>query len=100
MAKIRVIKKKKKLRLDRIASVLFCIGIMMYLGARMGVRSYNYSLSIKAEDLNKKRKKLENDIAALKSDIERLQNRDRVLAIAEDDDIVTRQDNVTVIRNE
>ena len=53
MAKIRVIKKKKKLRLDRIASVLFCIGIMMYLGARMVVRSYNYSLSIKAEDLNK-----------------------------------------------
>lgn len=99
MAKIRVIKKKKMLRLDRVASILFCIGIMMYLGARMGIRSYNYSLSIKAEELHKEKERLLNDVSALKSDIEKLQNRDRVLAIAEDDDIVTRQDNVTVIQD-
>lgn len=100
MAKARVVKKKKRLKLDRIASILLCIGIIMYLGARMGIRSYNYNLSMKAESLHKKKEELMSDVAALKNDIEKLQDRDRVLAIAESEDIVTRQDNVTVIRND
>ena len=100
MAKARLINKKRRLRIEAIATILFMVSLFMFAGAKFLLKSYNYELALTSQGIQSDADKLKEDVAALESDISELQNRDRVLGMAESDGIKTNQDNVVIIGDE
>lgn len=100
MAKARLINKKRRIRIEAIATVMFMLSLGVYAGAKFLLKSYNYELAVTSQDIQSEADQLKEDVAALESDISTLQNRDRILGMAESDGIKTNQDNVTIIGDE
>ena len=97
----RIVKKKKR-RMTFIAKafVFFIFSLVCMLGSSLYVGTMNASLSIKIQKMN-------NEIAALKSEnqtlsieIQTLQNKERVYVIAEDAGLELNQANVIAVRPE
>ena len=97
MAKAKLVKRKKRLRIDRLASMMMVLAICLFLGAKYGLQSYNYSLSLKKTQIEAKNKELSQAVADLQSEVTNLQSREHVLSVAEKDNIKTNQKNVTLI---
>ena len=97
MAKAKLVKRKKRLRIDRLASMMMVLAICLFLGAKYGLQSYNYSLSLKKTQIEAKNKELSQAVAELQSEVTNLQSREHVLSVAEKDNIKTNQKNVTLI---
>lgn len=100
MAKAKIVKRKKRIRVEGIATLLLTFGIFSYLGAKFFLQSYNYSLTCKKTEIVEKANSLQQEVAKLESEVNELQNRERVLAVAGEDNIKTNQENVTVVGNE
>lgn len=97
IAVAKIVKKKRRLRVERLVSMFFALSIFLYLVSSLFLQSYNMSLS----KLDTKR---ENEIIAAKKDkesmrvaVEQLQNRDRILAVAKDAGIDVNQDSVVIL---
>lgn len=93
----KIVKKKRRLRVERLVSMFFALSVFLYLGSSLFLQSYNMSLS----KLDTQR---ENEIIAAKKDkesmrvaVEQLQNRDRILAVAKDAGIDVNQDSVVIL---
>lgn len=100
MAKAKIVKRKKRIRVEGIATLLLTLGIFSYLGARFFLRSYNYSLANQKTEVVEKANGLQETVAKLESEVNELQSRERVLAMAGEDNIKTNQENVTVVGND
>ena len=100
MAKAKLVKRKKRFRVEGLATLLFTLAIVVYVGARIGLRSYNYNLSIEANKVEQKANTLKDSVGNLETEVNKLQNRDRVLGMAEKDGIKTNQDQVVVMGND
>lgn len=97
MAKAKLVKRKKRLRIDRLASMMMVLAVCLFLGAKYGLQSYNYSLSLKKTQIEAKNKELSQAVADLQSEVTSLQSREHVLSVAEKDNIKTNQKNVTLV---
>lgn len=97
MAKAKIVKRKRRIRVEALASLMLTLSIMAFLGAQYGLKSYNYSLSVKKNEIEQQAKELEEKVADLQTEVTELQNRERVLSVAEKENIKTNQDNVTVV---
>lgn len=100
MAKAKLVKKKRRLRVERIASALFTLAIIIYFGAKFGLQSYNITLQKQAQATENKAATLKDSVANLESEVNTLQSRDRVLSYAEKEGIKTNQDNVAVVKGD
>lgn len=102
MAKARILKKKtsKKAKFNKIVAVLFTLSIFAFIGARFGLRSYNYGLSNNANEIETQVIDLKDEVAGLKYEVNNLQSRDRVLSMAKEQGIQTNQDNVIVMEDD
>ena len=97
MAKAKLVKKKRRLKVEGIATILFTLAIFAYLGATFGLRSYNIVLQQQAQKIESKASTLKEAVANLENEVNTLQNHDRVLGMAEEDGIKTNQENVVTI---
>ena len=101
MAKAKVLKvKRRRFRVEAVATLLLTLAVFSFLGAKIFLSRDNYSLSCKKTEIETKMTSLKEEVASLESDVNELQNRDRVLSVAEKDNIKTNQDNVTVVGND
>ncbi|WP_416327350.1 cell division protein FtsL [[Eubacterium] hominis] len=97
MAKAKIVKRKRKLRIEGLATLMFTVAILVFLGAKYGLQSYNYSLSVQKTKLEQNQKELEEKVADLETTVTNLQSRENIMKVAEKENLKTNQDNVTVI---
>ena len=90
MAKAKIVKRKRRLRIEGLATLLLTLSIFGYFGAKFALKSYNITLQLKAQESEQKANTLKEDVA-------NLEDRDRVLGMAEKEGIKTNQDNVVVV---
>lgn len=94
----RVVRKKRKLKLQGFATLFFMVSICLYLGAMFGLKSYNITLQAQAQDLAQQQTDLENNVKSAELDVKSLQNKETVTAIAAEDGITTNQGQVTIVQ--
>lgn len=92
-------KKRKKLRVERLAVLMLVLSLLMALASSLFLRSYNNALTMAVQ-------KTENQITAYQTEndayrvaIQDLSNKERVLSIAEQEGLAMNQGNVVTISN-
>ena len=80
----KLVKKKKKLRLEGLAAVLLFFASVCYVSSSLFLRTYNYSLSARHQSVS-------HDI------VQSLSTRDRVTGIAAEDGMTQNQGNIVTI---
>lgn len=100
MAKAKLVKRKRKLKIQGVATLLFTIAIFSFMGAKFGLHSYNIVLQNQAQSIENKVGTLKDAVTNLEAEVTTLQNRDRVLGMAEEDGIKTNQEQVVSIDDE
>jgi len=94
---MKIVKKRKKLRIERLAVLMLTLSAILALASSLFLRSYNNALTMKVQ-------RAENEIASLKTEndayrvaIQDLSNKERVLSIAEMEGLAMNQGNVVTI---
>ena len=101
MASAKLIKKKKRKMLFRgYVTIFFCISLITFVASRIALKSYNYGLSIQAGNAEQEVRELRKTVSSLETEIYKLQDRDRVMAVAEKEGIKTNQEQVIIIEEE
>ena len=77
--------------------MMLTVAVLAFLGARYGLQSYNYSLSVQKTKLEQSKQALEEKVADLETEVTNLQSRENIMKVAEKENLKTNQDNVTVI---
>lgn len=96
----KIIRKKRKLRLQAVASLLFFGSIFLYLGSVTALKSYNVVLSTQAAEASTEKGKLQEQVATLETTVKLLSNSDYIMKIAEANDLKSIQSNVKVLSGE
>ena len=97
MAKARLIKRKRTIRVEGLLFVLFIASLGIYALTKVCLASYNIVLSNEQQMSAAEVSSLQDSVNVLKSEINELQERSRVLAMVEEDGIDTNQENVYVV---
>ena len=98
MAKKKIGKRNKaKINLRAIAAYMFFVTFVAFIGARIGIGYYNHSLSIDNGNRSIELATLRDELSALENEVNELQSRDRVVALANEDGIETNQDQVIIM---
>lgn len=100
MAKAKIVKRKRRIRIEGLATLIFTLSLFTYFGAKFALKSYNMTLQLHAQECAEQTSALKQDVANLEADINTLESRDRVLGMAKEEGIKTNQDNVVVVENE
>ncbi len=100
MARAKLVKTKRIIRYDRIACLAATVAIICFISARTMLRTYNYSLSIKAGEKETTVREMKKTVSSLETEINKLEDRERVLAMIEEDGIKTNQNQVVILGDE
>ena len=96
----KIIRKKRKLKIQALASLFFFFSMLLYLGSVTMLKSYNYVLSAKAESIEAQRVDLQAQVATLEAAVKQLSNYDYIVSIAEKAEIKANQSNVKILSGE
>lgn len=97
MAKAKIVKRKRKLKIEGVATLLFTLAVFTYFGAKFGLQSYNILLQRQAQSIEEKAGTLKEAVANLENEVSTLQNRERVLGMVENEGIGNNQENIVVV---
>lgn len=93
--------KKKKLNIENLVAMIFVVSFLAYLGSITVLRSYNVVLASEEKQMQDEIVKARNDVANLEFDVKKLDNREYILSIAEQEGLKINQENiVSVASNE
>lgn len=93
----KLVKKKKKLRLEGFAAALFFIAALFSVSSSLFLRTYNNSLSAQKQSIGRQISALQTENDALKVQVQSLSTRDRVTDIAQQDGMAQNQNNIVTI---
>lgn len=96
----KIVKKKRRLKIEAMVSLFFVLSLFMYLGSALFLKSYNVILSA---DLNNKESELakkNDEMESLRLAVKELEDRDRILAVANESGIVANQNNVVIVNED
>ena len=95
-------KKQKKsirqLRPEKLLLLAFCISCVYYCFSKIGLNSYNITLSVEDQRLASELAEAQDEVYTLKTDISSIQDKNKMLGIVEDE-LTENQDNIYVINN-
>lgn len=97
MAKARLIKRRRKLRIEGVLVLVLMLSAGLYAMSKICLASYNIVLSNERQQTAAKLSEVQNSVDVLKADVNEMQDRNRVLAMVEEDGINTNQENVYVV---
>lgn len=89
-------RRKKQFHFDTAVRVLFVLAFIFYLGTKIGLHSYNITLSIQDQKMTKVMDAQQEKVDKLTSDVNILQEKSRVLGLL-DDKVADNQKNVYII---
>ena len=99
MAKI-VKRKRRKLKLQGFAIILFSVALLSWLGTTLFVNTINASLTMKIQKLNDELAALTEQNQTLNFEIQNLENKDRIYEVAQTANMDQTQDNIISILGE
>lgn len=97
MAKARLIKRKRRLRMEGVLVLMLIVSTGLYALSKICLNSYNIVLSNEQQQTAAQLSEVQNSVNVLKADVNELQDRSRVLAMVEEDGINTNQENIYVV---
>lgn len=101
MASAKLIKKKKRrVNLRGFVTCFFVFALLVFGMSRIFLKNYNYSLSVRASEAEQKVIELKKSVSTLENEINKLEDRDRVMAVAAKKGIKTNQDQVVMLEDE
>lgn len=96
----KLVKRKRRIRLEGLATLFLALSICLYLAATFGLKSYNITLANRSQALENEQSTIKEAVSTMELEVKELQNRDRVMAIAQEDGITTNQNQVSIISKE
>ena len=99
MAKI-IKTKRRKLRLQGFAIILFSFALVAWLGTTLFVNTINASLTMKIQQMNDELATLTEQNQTLHFEIQDLENKDRIYEVASTNNLNQIQDNIISIVGE
>lgn len=93
--------KKKKLRQwrpEKLLVLAFILSCVFYCFSKIGLNSYNITLSVENQSLANEVSKVQDEVTDLKTDISTLQDKNKMLGLV-GEELKDNQDNVYVINN-
>lgn len=97
MAKARLIKRRRRLRIEGMLVLMLIVSAGLYALSKICLNSYNIVLSNEQQQTAAQLSEVQNSVNVLKADVNELQDRSRVLAMVEEDGINTNQENIYVV---
>ena len=97
MAKARLIKRRRRLRMEGVLVLMLIVSTGLYALSKICLNSYNIVLSNEQQQTAAQLSEVKNSVNVLKADVNELQDRSRVLAMVEEDGINTNQENIYVV---
>ncbi|MBR0420138.1 MAG: hypothetical protein IJI66_13340 [Erysipelotrichaceae bacterium] len=99
MAKI-VTKKKRRLSMNGFALVLFTFSLIAWLATSLLVNTVNNNLTMKIQSMNEELASLRSENQVLTYEINNLENKDRIYAVAEAANMNQVTDNIISVQGE
>ena len=97
MAKARLIKVRRKVRIEGVLFLVFLVCLGIFTLAKTGLASYNIVLSNEQQRVAADKEEQRDAVRLLQTDVNELQERSRVLAAVKEDGIESNQENVYVV---
>ena len=97
MAKARLIKRRRRLRIEGVLVLMLIVSTGLYALSKICLNSYNIVLSNEQQQTAAQLSEVQNSVNVLKADVNELQDRSRVLAMVEEDGINTNRENIYVV---
>lgn len=97
MAKARLIKRRRRLRIEGMLVLMLIVSTGLYALSKICLNSYNIVLSNEQQQTAAQLSEVQNSVNVLKADVNELQDRSRVLDMVEEDGINTNQENIYVV---
>lgn len=94
---VKVIKKKRKLRLEGVITLLLLVSIVAFLCSFTIVRSHNVLLAKQLNEEERALDKLTNDVDNLEVEVKQLDNRERILEIAKQQGLNVNQNSIVSV---
>lgn len=93
----KIIRKKRTLRIERVAMALFVVACGLSLASSLFLRSFNNSLSMQVQKIESEIAALETENEAAQVAIQNLSTKDRVLSLATEEGLAMNSVNVVTI---
>lgn len=97
MAKARLIKVRRKVRIEGVLFLVFLVCLGIFTLAKTGLASYNIVLSNEQQRVAADKEQQRDAVRLLQTEVNELQERSRVLAAVKEDGIESNQENVYVV---
>ena len=97
MAKARLIKVRRKVRIEGVLFLVFLVCLGIFTLAKTGLASYNIVLSTEQQRVAADKEEQRDAVRLLQTEVNELQERSRVLAAVKEDGIESNQENVYVV---
>ena len=97
MAKARLIKVRRKVRIEGVLFLVFLVCPGIFTLAKTGLASYNIVLSNEQQRVAADKEEQRDAVRLLQTEVNELQERSRVLAAVKEDGIESNQENVYVV---
>ena len=97
MAKARLIKVRRKVRIEGVLFLAFLVCLGIFTLAKTGLASYNIVLSNEQQRVAADKEEQRDAVRLLQTEVNELQERSRVLAAVKEDGIESNQENVYVV---
>ena len=96
----KIVKRKRKLRVQALITLFFVFSIFAYIGSVTILRSYNYVLSQTAQEKTTEKDQLKVQVRTLETAVEEMSTYDYIARIAEKGGIKAYQANVKILGGE
>lgn len=93
----KTVKKKRKIRIQAVASLSFFFSFIIYLGSMTFIKAYNYVLSTQVAAIETECNDLQAQVSTLETAVKEMSNYDYIARIAEKDGIKANQSNVKIL---
>lgn len=97
MAKARLIKVRRKVRIEGVLFLVFLVCLGIFTLAKTGLASYNIVLSNEQQRVAADKEEQRDAVRLLQTEVNELQERSRVLAAVKEDGIESNQENVYLV---
>ena len=97
MAKARLIKVRRKVRIEGVLFLVFLVCLGIFTLAKTGLASYNIVLSNEQQRVAADKEEQRDAVRLLQTEVNELQERSRVLAAVKEDGIESNLENVYVV---
>lgn len=94
---VKIIKRKRRVRWDNVIICFFATSFLLYIFSMTVLKAQNVVLAKQENQIVRKNDILTNDVKNLELEVKQLDNRERVLAIVQQEGLSVNQENIVSV---